>query len=361
MTPDDIANLRISVQQIAKTDFSTPKEMVAWMGAMQAQDYRMSKWAIGLRLPGSTDESIEQAIDRGEIIRTHVLRPTWHLVAAEDIRWMLALTAKQIMAASGAQRRAMELDDHLLGKTADIIGNALSGDRQLTRQELMVEIQKAGIIIDSHRAVHIMFDAELKAVVCNGSMRGSRLTYRLMDEFIPQDKVFTREEALYHLAQRYFTSHGPATVQDFQWWSGLPAGDARKGLEMIKKEMTSVKAEDKEYWMPMDSGILPQYTPSVYLLPAFDEFLVSYKDRTAALRPHEQRDVITINGIFKPTILVNGLVTGVWKRTIQKDTMLLEPDFFDPVRTLSSTDFSGALQKLSDFWEINTEFINHLS
>ncbi len=351
MTTAEIAGLRFALQQITDSRFSTPVEVVQWMGAMQAQDYRMSKWAIGVRVPGMTNEVVEQAIDQGEIVRTHVLRPTWHLVAAKDIRWMLSLTAPHINATSAAQRRSFGIDEQLLTRTTDIICNALSGGQQLTREELMQEIQKAGIPTDTHRAVLIMFDAELKAMVCNGSMRGPKLTYRLMDEIIPPGKVYTREEALYHLAQSYFRSHAPATVQDFQWWSGLPAGDARKALEMIRKDMICINTIQKDYWIPADTGDLTRHLPTVCFLPAFDEFLVSYKDRTAVLHPDWHREAITINGIFKPSILVEGKVAGTWKQTFIKNNLQIETGYFDPGMVLDAAVIDSTLQRLNDFWE----------
>ena len=351
MTTAEIAGLRFALQQITDSRFSTPGEVVQWMGAMQAQDYRMSKWAIGLRLRGMTNEIVEQAIDKGEIVRTHVLRPTWHLVAAKDIRWMLSLTAPHINATSAAQRRSLGIDEQLLTRTNDIIIKALSGGRQLTREELMQEIRKAGIVTDTHRAVHMMFDAELKAIVCNGTMRGPKLTYRLMDEIIPPGHMFTKEEALYQLAMRYFSSHGPATVQDFHWWSGLPAGDARKALEMIKKDMVCIKNGQKEYWMPREAAFLSKDIPEVCFLPAFDEFLVSYKDRTAVLHPDWHREAITINGIFKPSILLEGKIAGTWSFTNKKNKILFETGYFDPAMSLEAAVIDRALERLNDFWE----------
>jgi hypothetical protein len=351
MTTAEIAGLRFTLQQISDTRFTTPGELVAWMGAMQAQDYRMSKWAIGMRLPGIMNEAVEQAIDKGEIVRTHVLRPTWHLVAAKDIRWMLSLTAPHINAASAAQRRSLGIDEQLLTRTTDIIIKALSGGRQLTREELMQEIRKTGIVTDTHRAVHIMFDAELKAIVCNGTMRGPKLTYRLMDEIIPPGDIYNREEALHQLALRYFSSHGPATVQDFQWWSGLPAGDTRKALEMIKKDMVCIKSDQKEYWVPRETVFLSKNIPEVCFLPAFDEFLVSYKDRTAVLHPDWHREAITINGIFKPSILVEGKVAGTWKHTVKKNKLQIETGYFDPAMSLDAAVIDRALERLNDFWE----------
>lgn len=349
MNLDDIAVLRLAQQHITRNHHATPKDLVAWMGAMQAQDYRMSRWAIGLRLPGIDSETVEKAIEKGEIVRTHVLRPTWHLVAGEDLRWMLALTSRHILSASAAQRRSLELDDQVLGKTTRIIEKALSGGRELTREELMQQIKHAGIVTDTHRAVHIMFEAELKAVVCSGTMRGTKLTYCLVDEKIPSAKILTREESLYTLAMRYFNSHGPATVHDFQWWSGLPAGDARKALEMIPQEMASCVVNEKVYWFPRDIEMPESPGTFVGLLPAFDEYLVSYKDRSASLVQHSQKDVITVNGIFKPVIVVDGKVVGTWKKTASKNNIKIELEIFDNAKLVDNDLLIREMQKTAAY------------
>ena len=322
-----IAQQRLHNQGIINTTFTKPSEVVAHLGAMQAQDYPMSKWAVGLRLPHATDENIEQAINEGSIVRTHILRPTWHLVAAQDIRWMLALTAPQVHQLVAYMYRQLELNEALLSRTDAIIAKALEGNNHLTRAELMTELDKEGINTSDLRSAHLMFHAELNGIVCSGAMRGKQMTYALLDERVSPTPTLTREEALAELAKRYFVSHGPATLQDFVWWSGLKVSDARAGLEMIKSALISEKIDDQLYWF---SSHAPSFSHNtVHLLPAFDEFMVSYKDRTASLSADNHTTAITGNGIFKPIVVVNGKVEGTWKRSVQKDKVKVETEFFN--------------------------------
>jgi hypothetical protein len=326
---------RLHNQQIIGTGFKTPQALVAHMGAMQAQDYPMSRWAIGIRLPGSNDAQVEAALDAGELVRTHVLRPTWHLVSGQDARWMLALTEKHIRASFAARDRELGIDAKLYHQTIDLMVKALEGGQHLTRTEVMEALERGGIKTNSTLAVHFMFNAELAAVVCNGVTRGKEITYALMDEKVPPGLVLSREEALAELARRYFTSHAPATLQDFYWWSGLPMGDVRSALESIKAELRSLELEGKTYFLPLDS---PDFVPqeSVFFLPAFDEYCVSYKYREAVFKPIWHKEAITVNGIFKPIIVVNGQVVGTWKRTIKPKQVEIEALFFDKKDQLST-------------------------
>jgi hypothetical protein len=344
----NIAHSRLSNQHILNPNLPTPKAVVAYMGALQAQDYPMAKWAIGLRLTAANDELIEHALDEGAIVRTHVLRPTWHFVAAEDVRWMLKLTAPHIHATMKAMNKQMELDAAIFNKSNTIIEKMLANGNHLTREEVMKELGKNGIIANTIRAAHLMFSAELESIVCNGVMRGKQHTYALLEEKVPKGLVFTREEAIVALAKRYFSSHAPATLQDFQWWSGLPMGDARKGIEAIKSDFVVEKINNQEHlFKATDKDCLISET--LCFLPAFDEFMVSYKDRSASIEQHLKELAMTSNGIFKPIIVVNGRVVGIWKRTIKKDKLLIEPQFFQENTVLSNEQMENELKKLGAF------------
>lgn len=329
MTPNDISLLRIISQQIADTDFKTPEKLVGWMGAMQAQDYAMAKMAIGLRLPGTTSSDIEKAVDKGKIFRTHLLRPTWHFVAAEDIHWMLELTAPSILGSQKSRHKELELDAAIFKKCNSILEKILKGENHLTRDEIIAQLEKAKIKTHEQRAAHLMFVAELSGIICSGKGKGNDTTYALLSERISaKPKTLTREKALKKLALKYFTAHGPATLKDFTWWSGLSITNSRKALEMVQPELRSEKVENEIYWFS-ESLLKSKVKPDpVYLLPAFDEFIISYKDRTAAMIPEHHKKAVSSNGIFRPIILVNGSVTGIWKRTIKKDTVIIEPEFF---------------------------------
>jgi len=355
MSKTYLPKLRLHNQKITNPDFATPQGLVAHMGAIQAQDYPMSKWAVGLRVPSTTDASIEAALNNGELVRTHVLRPTWHLVSGQDLRWMLTLTAKQIKAASASRDRELGIDSALYARTNDLIAKALQGGKNLTREEVMLELERGGVKTDSSRAVHFMMNAEVDAIVCNGVMSGKKLTYALIDEKIPPGLVLTREEALATLAKRYFSSHAPATLPDFQWWSGLSMPDARAGLESIKNELQSFVVEGKTYFFEEKNLATLNSDPSVFFLPAFDEYIVSYKDRSTVFDPIWHKEAITSNGIFKPIIVVDGLVVGIWKRTVQKNKVVIEPIFFDPKDKLAIEAMEKATAGFGAFLGLGVE------
>lgn len=322
MTLCDIANLRLNNQQITGTSFKTAKEIISWMGEMQAQDFNMAKWGVGLRLPGSTEETINAAIDRGEIIRTHVMRPTWHFVSADDIYRMLELTAPNIRSSMKSRHKQLEIDAHAVAQSNAIIEKALTDRGQLSRKELVSEFIKAGIGLDDNRAAHLLMCAELDQLVCSGKTQGSQTTYALLAERVPAKTKMGREEALAKLALTYFSSHGPATLQDFVWWSGLAVRDARNALEMARSALVPETIGSQTYWFRNSTAEVAR--ESVHLLPAFDEFIVGYKDRSAALTYEHHKKTVTNNGVFRPVVVVNGQVEGRWKRSVKKTEVPVE-------------------------------------
>lgn len=347
MIQSDILNIRLAGQQLVNSGSKTPGEVVARMGAMQAQDYNMSKWAIGIRLPGSTENDIEAAINRGEVIRTHLMRPTWHLVAAEDIHWLLELTAARVRSAIGTRDKDLELDETIYIKSQSIMAKLLDGEKHLTREEIGKELLKQKIVITNNRLSHIMMRAELDKLVCSGTLRGKKQTYALLDQRVSKPATYHKDEALAKLAQKYFTSHGPATIQDFVWWSGLSLTGARHAIEMIKSGFIQEKIEDQVYWFSdLYSGLKPLET-SVHLLPAFDEFIISYRDRQAILSLENHRKAISNNGIFKPVVIRNGEAVGIWKKVIRKGKPFAEVDYF----ITPDKDLLEAVKKKSSVWE----------
>jgi len=252
MNLSHIANARLANQQIASAKFKKPKDLVAYMGAIQSQDYAMSKWAIGLRLPGSTEKQIENVLDKGEIIRTHVLRPTWHIITAADIYWMLALSADKIKSLMKTMNRQLELSEKIFTKSNAVIEKALGEGKHLTREALLSWFEKAKIPTHSNRLSHMLLRAELEGIACSGKMDGNKKTYALLSERVPKKKVLSKEESLALLAKKYFTSHGPATIEDFSWWSGLSLTNARLGLEMVKSNFIFEKINGLGYWFNND-------------------------------------------------------------------------------------------------------------
>jgi hypothetical protein len=338
MKSTDIAHIRLLSQQIAKPSFTKAKDLVAWMGVMQAQDYNMAKWAIGIRLPQATEQMVEAAIHEGEILRTHLLRPTWHFVSADDIHWMLSLSAAKIKAKLKTRHKQLELTETLCKKSNKVIEKALTTNGHQTRKELVAALKAAKFAVDENRASHLLLWAELDGLICSGSLKDKEPTYALLNEWVPKKKTLSKEESLAELARRYFNSHAPATLPDFIWWSGLNITEAKQGLELIKDNFRSEKIGDQTYWLPKSFSSPVKKQSAVYLLPAFDEYIISYKDRTAILSAENTKTAISNNGIFWPVIIINGKAAGVWKRTIKKDKPVIETEFFTaPPKTIKKS------------------------
>lgn len=346
-----VSRLRLSAQQIENSRFSAPGELVRYMGAIQAQDPVMCKWAVGCRVPGSTEKDVEAALDRGEILRTHVLRPTWHLVSPHDIRWMLELSAPHIKASMRARNKQLELTPSVFAKSHACLEKALGGGEHLTRDVLVNELQRLKIATHDNRAAHLFAEAELDGLICSGISKGKSATYALLSERAPEAKTRPRDEALAELAHRYFVSHGPATIDDFRWWSGLPAKDSRDALEMAKPRLAHETVDDTVYWMAPGLSAAPK--TGVYLLPAFDEFIISYRDRSAALPAEHHGRAVSVNGLFRPVTVVNGRVTGLWKRLPGKGRATLELEPFG--KAMPQSTLKKAAKELGRFWGIEVE------
>ncbi len=353
----EIPLLRLLSQQIAGTKFKTVKEIVGWMGAMQSQDYAMSKWAVGTRLPNATDVLIEKALDKGDILRTHLLRPTWHLISAEDIHWILELTAPQVKASMKFGNKTLEITEALFKKTNALLEKALAKGEHLTREELLSTLEKAKIPLDNNRSAHFLMEAELDGIICSGAVKNKKQTYALLSERVSKAKKITREEALAKLAHRYFSSHCPATLKDFIWWSGLSTTDAKTALEMVKSDFISEKIGEEIYWLSNSFSIPKSNPASVYLLPAFDEFIISYRDRTASLLLEHHKKAISDNGIFRPVIVANGQVIGLWKRTVKKDKVIVETEFFQSPTKATQKLIAEAAETFVAFLNLEAEIV----
>jgi hypothetical protein len=349
----EIALQRLYNQQVIRSNFHQPADLVQWMGALQAQDYPMSGWAIGARIHSLPDQTpltnsrIDHELEKGTILRTHILRPTWHLVAARDVHWMLQLTAANVKALCKGRHKALEIDDVLLKKSKMILEQAFRDSPRLTRLELHARFKQASIATNDNRLTHLLMDAELDGLLCNTGRIGKQLAYSYLPAIVPAPVVFTREESLGTLARRYFDSHGPATVHDFAWWSGLSMADCRIGIALNHSQLQSFTVNGKTYWC---NGVLPSVANApemVYLLPAFDESFISYTDRTAFVDKSLLFRVMTNNGIFYPMLIYKGQIVGTWKLQ-QARTSRIEAVFFSETHHLPEL-MQTSLQKYSLF------------
>jgi len=334
-------------QHISTPVFEKPADMVQRLGAIQSQDYAAAKWAVGMRLQNATDEVLEEAFDAGSILRTHVMRPTWHFVTPADIRWMLELTAPRVNALAAGMYRNLELDKATFARCNKLLTKALQGGNYLMRTELMTILEKAKIVTTGLRGAHIMFRAELDGIVCSGPRKGKQFTYALLEERAPQARILKREEALGELTQRYFTGHGPATVADFVWWSGLTVADARKGLEIVGQRLMQEVAAGQTYWFAADAA--PVKSSSACLLPTYDEYTVGYKDRAAIIAVEHEQLSLRGNVIFSPQVLINGRTVGVWQRTLQKGAVAVAISPFTPLSKAQLQRVTAAAKRYAKF------------
>ena len=324
----NIPRHRLHNQRIVSSTFEHPGQAVAWFGAMQAQDYAGVKWAIGLRCREATEASVEQAIVDRSIIRTWLQRGTLQVVAAADIHWMLALLAPRLIAQSARRRRQLELDDAVLTRSAGIITRLLQEHKQLTRANLLLELEQAGIATPGARGYHILRHAGLEGLVCFGPMQGKEQTFVLLDEWAPRGRQLPRDEALAELARRYFSSHGPAVLDDFVWWSGLSKKEAQAALEMAKSQLHAEIIDGETYWRPPTDLASQETSPAAHLLPAYDEYYLGYKNRDAVLDARYDKKAVSSSGVFRPMIVIDGQIVGTWKQTLKKGSVAITLNLF---------------------------------
>lgn len=336
MTETDIAHRRLRAQRIDGDKFGRPEDAVAWLGAVQAQDYVGSLWAVGLRVSGATEGDVERAIAERRIVRTWPMRRTLHLVAADDVRWMLKLLTPRVVA--GMARRLhvhVGLDESSFTRAKKLFERALRGGRQLTRAAMYEVLETGGIPSTDGRGLHVIARLAQDGLICFGPREGRQPTFVLLDEWVPKSATLTREEALAELAARYFTSHGPATLQDFAWWSGLASADVKAAAESARPRLASETIAGRIYWLaasaPPGGAAAPRArsgAPAAHLLPPFDEYTVAYRDRSAVLDPSRAKLINPGNGVFSPAVVIGGRVVGTWKRALKKGAVVVTPTPF---------------------------------
>lgn len=315
---------RLRRQGLVRPIRRTPEDVVAWFGAMQAQEYEPATWAIGLRMkgdPASTD--VERAVDAGRVVRTHVMRPTWHFVARGDIRWLLQLTAPRVHQAMSSYRRRLELDARTLGRCCSLFERALGGQRFLLRAELGERLARAKMPMTGVRLAMAVMYAELEGVICSGPRRDRKFTYANLADRAPRPRRFVRDEALAELCRRYLQSHGPATVKDFSWWSGLTIADSRRAIDIVRARHRD--EDGLAYWSLDDRKPRPPRGSAALLLPIYDEYLVAYRDRVVV--PHLQARITQVPGwnvTFQHAVVINGQVAGTWRIPRVTDSIAID-------------------------------------
>jgi hypothetical protein len=353
MTTLNIIANRLHSQLISRPVFETPAEVVQWLGAVQSQDYAAAKWAVGLRMKAGSDTALEQAFTEGSILRLHVMRPTWHFVTPADICWMLALTAPQVNAVAAYNYRRFGLDASVFKRSNSALFKALRDGKQLTRLELVSILKQRGIKTNNLGFLHILLHAELDGIICSGGRRGKQFTYALLDERAPHALPLKRDEALAELSRRYFTSHGPATAQDFAWWSGLTVSDAKSGIEMIKPRLLNEVVEGQAYWFAASAPPVKNASRSAWLLPNFDEYMVGYTDRSALIESQHAEKLEAL-GIYllNPAIVINGKIVGTWKRTFRKNAVVIRLNLLASLNKTETRALDAAIERYAGFLDM---------
>lgn len=354
MTPFGITQRRLHNHHLLRPSLTTPQAVVSWLVAVQSQDYAGAKWSVGQRMLTATDPLLDRAFNDGSILRTHVLRPTWHFVAPADIRWLLMLTAPRVHGVNGTMYRQVGLDAPFFSRCAEVIVQALQGGQSLTRDELRDRLQQAGLDPASLlRMTYIVMWAELEQIICSGPRRGKQFTYMLLDERVPAAAPLTYDEALTELSRRYFRSRGPATPADFAKWSGLTLTEARNGLEAVRGELEQVDIAGQAYWMPpLEQPPEPSPTSQAYLLSIYDEMVSSYKDRSAIGEAEVGVKLLAMGNALTNILLLDGQIVGAFRRELKPKQALVELNLF---RTLTAEEYeavAAAANQYSSFLQL---------
>jgi len=298
---------RLKRQSLKPVVHATAESVVRSLCAVQSQDYLGAAWALALRAKGVTLADVDRALADARIIRTHLLRPTWHFVAPQDLRWLLALTGPRVRMLMRTYDARLELDAKVYAKARRAIVKALERDGVMTRAELGAAVTKAGVPASGQRLAHLMMDAELAAIVCSGPKRGAQMSYVLVDAVAPPTPALSRDEALATLASRYFDSHGPATAHDYSWWSGLTLGDARRGIAAAGVGAHVLVAPPSA----------DRVSGAHFLIPNYDEYFIAYRHRDAVLDRARARNVgIWTTAEYPHPIVLHGRVAGSWRREV---------------------------------------------
>jgi hypothetical protein len=333
--------------------------MVRALGAVQSQDFAGAKWALAQR-GGFSNAEIERELTEGRILRTHVLRPTWHFVAAEDIRWLLRLTGQRVSARMSPYNKHLALTPEIFRRTNDALAAALSGGKSLTRAELRPALERLRIgAVAGQRLAHVMMQAELDAVVCSGPVRGKQFTYALLDERAPRSIHRDPDEALADLTRLYFSTRGPATASDFGWWSGLLASEITHGIEIVSKELETAQIGTRMYWMRAGARDAKRRA-SVHLLPNYDEYFIGHRDRSAiAERSGSAKLVTGGSALIGNVVVVDGQLVGAWKRSVKRTRVQIDIVTLTRLNTSDKRRITAAAAAFGKFVGLPAEVAYH--
>jgi hypothetical protein len=347
----DIAASRLHAQRLLGAPLPSAADVVRHLGAVQAQDYAGAKWALGQRTAAATDADIDRLFDQGWILRTHVMRPTWHFVLPADIRWLLALTGPRILRGLAARHRQLGIDEREASRAMAAIRDALAGGRYLTRPELGETLRAVGIPPEGQRLPHLLMAAELDGAIVSGPRRGKQFTYALLAERARGARTLDRREALAELTRRYFRSHGPAQLQDFVWWSGLTVSDARAGVALAAADLQRCTVAGNEYWLGADAELERSVPPVAHLLPNWDEYTVGYRDRAAVVDAGLPFDatLFSFGSVLSNVVTIGGRARGAWQRRVTGTRTRVEARLLAPLTPAERAAVTRVGDRMSRF------------
>jgi hypothetical protein len=347
MKLSEIAIERLKSQHLSVGKHASPDDVVSWLGAVQAQDYYGAKWSVGLRLSGITDEEVENALKTKKILRTWGNRGTLQFISTRDVGLFLKLMAPRIISRNAKRYRELGLDEKTLSKSEEVLINALKGSKGIKRTELQEILEQNGVSTEGQRTAFILQRASLDGLIHQSVSIKNTPVYHSMEDL--HEKELNMEDSLKEISKRYFYSHGPATLKDFVWWSGLTVKDAKSGLQSIKHLLKPENIHGKEYWSKPTKLSMEHRSPVINLLPIFDDLLLGYQDRGASIDIMTRKLLRNKYGMFSPTIIVDGVVTGTWKRFIKGDNVIFRPKLFRKLDEQESDALNLEIIRYSEF------------
>jgi hypothetical protein len=347
-----IAEARLRRQfLVGDSPHRNPADVVRALCAVQSQDFAGAKWALAMRTGGLTEATVGAAFDRGDIVRTHIMRPTWHFVAPEDLRWMQSLTRRRVERLMASYNVKLGLTPTVFRKSLDVIERSLAERGPLTRTQLKEELGRARINTEgTQRLAHLVMQAELEALICSGPRRGKQSTYALVAERVKKSRLLEGDEALHELTVRYFASRAPATAHDFSWWSGLTVAECTRGIATSGNQLQPIALNEKKYFVPTDFELPSMVSASSHLLPNYDEYFIGFKDRSAIGQRLGHNALVTGgNALIGNVVAVDGQLVGGWRRGFDKGKTVLKLQLMLQLNRREHSSLKRAIARFAEY------------
>ena len=354
ISKQEAIQIRMLNQQLLSPLYERPEDIVAWQGAMQAQDYNYFRWAIGIRQRTPQLIQLQEAFVKAELLRLHLLRCTVQVVSQKDIGWLLPLCKERNLRTLQSWHKSINISfsESHFEEITRAMQELLAGGKSLPKRAIAEELASLGFLLDDRLLTSLLVWSEIEGILCSGVMQGREATWALLSERVSTVCSLTPDEALKQLALKYFRSHSPASLEDFVWWAGLSKTRCKKALTLIANEVEEIKVEGEAMYLYHNTLDCPDYARKVLLLPPYDEYLIGYKSRWVALEKKHTAKAHNNFGIFKPVILHEGRVVGNWKASIDKQGENLTIDFFAEKSKIGRQSLQGAVNQFVQFCKL---------